>query len=196
MTALRTLEAGPKFVYETRALLEQKQLHGLDAWIEALLQEGALPRVFSTKYPNRCLSADLLASAQEYDRYTNSTRVAEKLKLLNVEPINIETSRGWAFPPLLDCRKSWAARFGGEWIWHRDVRKSEALSHSNHSGRRLRCTPRTSPCPKWWGKADRAPTQITKSRVDQFPMASKRKQKMAPDTPAPRDYYPFCGRPQ
>jgi hypothetical protein len=114
----------PKFIYKTRALLEQKQLslHGLDAWIEAILQEGVLPDAYSSKYPNRCLSEDLLASAQMYDRHTNSSRISKKLKeLFNVEPFNNQSARGWIFPPLSVCREIWAARMGGQWIWHRVV---------------------------------------------------------------------------
>ena len=114
----------PKFIYQTQALLQQKQrsLHGLDAWVEAILQEGVVPRVYSSKYPNRCLSEDLLASALTYDRYTNSTRVADKLKeLFSVEPINNQKHRGWAFPSLAECRQIWAGRNGGEWIWYRDL---------------------------------------------------------------------------
>jgi hypothetical protein len=114
----------PKFIYQTQALLEQKQhsLHGLDAWIEAILQGGTLPNVYSTKYPNRCLSEHLSASAQTYDRYTNPSRVADKLKeLFHVEHFNNQKSRGWIFPSLTVCRKLWADRNGGKWIWFRDL---------------------------------------------------------------------------
>jgi hypothetical protein len=114
----------PKLIYQTRALLEQKQhsLRGLDAWVEAILQDGVMPVVCSSKYPNRCLSDDLLESAKKYDPHTNSTRVANKLKeLFPVEPFNNQAARGWAFPPLPECRQIWAAHNGGRWIWFRDL---------------------------------------------------------------------------
>ena len=98
----------PKLVYKTAALQQQKQLslHGLDAWIEAMLQEGMLPKPFSKKYPNRCLTEHLEAAARHYDRYTNSTRLTGKLKeLLKVEPFNNQEARGWIFPPLPECRR-------------------------------------------------------------------------------------------
>ena len=114
----------PKQIYETAALVEQKRhsLRGLDAWIEAMLQEGMLPNSYSSKYPNRCLSKDLLAAAQLHDRYTNESRVAKKLQdVLRVEPFNNKYARGWAFPSLPECRKLWEVRNGGRWTWHRDV---------------------------------------------------------------------------
>ena len=52
------------------------------AWIEAMLQEGVLPKPCSSKYPNRCLSQDLLAAAKEHDRYTNESKVAKKLQAI------------------------------------------------------------------------------------------------------------------
>ena len=73
-------------------------------------------------YPNRCLSKDLLAAAQQHDRYTNESRVAKKLQdVLRVEPFNNKYARGWAFPSLPECRKLWEGRNGGRWTWHRDV---------------------------------------------------------------------------
>ena len=87
----------PKQIYETAALTEQKQhtLRGLDAWIEAMLQEGMLPNAHSPRYPNRSLSKDLLAAAREHDRYTNESRVAKKLLMLfKVEPFNVQVARG------------------------------------------------------------------------------------------------------
>jgi hypothetical protein len=56
------------------------------------------------------------------DRYTNSTRIADKLKkLFNVEQYNVQRARGWIFPSLSECRAIWSARYGGEWNWHRDL---------------------------------------------------------------------------
>ena len=112
----------PKQIYETAALVEQKQhsLRGLDAWIEAMLQEGVLPVPLSEAYPNRCLSDHLLAAAKEHDPNTNWIRVLNKLKaVFKIEDFNIQTARGWAFPPLAECRAAWERRSGGSWNWHR-----------------------------------------------------------------------------
>ncbi|UGY27317.1 DUF5906 domain-containing protein [Bradyrhizobium septentrionale] len=113
----------PKQVYETAALVEQKghTLRGLDAWIEAMLQEGALPKPLS-KYANRCLSADLVEAAEKFDRYTNPAKVAQKLQtVLGVDPFNTKVARGWAFPELSECRVLWERRNGGRWKWGREV---------------------------------------------------------------------------
>lgn len=114
----------PRELYRTAALVEQKQhsLRGLDAWVESLLQAGRMPVVCSSKYPNRCLSKDLLADAMRFDKFTNSTLVANKLKdLLGVAEFNNKIARGWVFPPLRDCRRLWERRNGGAWNWHHDV---------------------------------------------------------------------------
>ena len=114
----------PKEIYETSALVEQKQhsLRGLDAWIEVILQEGVLPVPFSSKYPNRCLSQHLLAAALKHNPHTNSSRVAKKLQaILKVEDFNNKDVRGWEFPPLPECRKLWEAHNGGSWHWYREV---------------------------------------------------------------------------
>jgi hypothetical protein len=120
----------PKQIYETAALVEQKghSLRGLDAWIEAMLQEGALPKPLP-KYPNRCLSGDLLEAAKEFDRYTNSAKVAARLQaVLGVEAFNTKVARGWAFPELAECRRLWASRNGGTWRWHRDAEEWQRWS--------------------------------------------------------------------
>jgi Family of unknown function (DUF5906) len=116
----------PKQIYETAALVEQKQhsLRGLEAWIESLLQAGALPKPVSVSYPNRCLSKDLLAAAKDFDPYTNESLMAKKLQqVLGVAPFNIKYARGWAFPPLTECRGLWEVRNGGRWRWLRDAAK-------------------------------------------------------------------------
>ena len=117
----------PKQIYETAALVEQKQhsLRGLDAWIEAMLQEGVLPVPLSDAYPNRCLSEHLLASAKAHDPHTNWIRVLNKLKQIfpGIEDFNIQLARGWAFPPLADCRAAWETRNGGRWHWHREAKR-------------------------------------------------------------------------
>src|SRR6202158_3746386 len=41
--------------------------------------------------------------------------------LFGVTDFNNQTARGWAFPPLAECRRAWEARNGGSWPWHRDV---------------------------------------------------------------------------
>jgi hypothetical protein len=123
----------PKKIYVTSALVEQKghSLRGLDAWIEAMLQEGALPKPV-VNYPNRCLSEHLADAAKEFDRYTNKSAIADKLKKVFKSPgsadgetrmkdFNNKVARGWAFPPLDECRKIWADRNGGTWRWHREV---------------------------------------------------------------------------
>jgi hypothetical protein len=89
----------PKQIYETDALLEQKQLtlHGLDAWVEALLQEGVLPNA-NEKYPNRSLTRDLVASARKFDPHTNDSEVPRTLqKLLGVTEFSNGSARGWRF---------------------------------------------------------------------------------------------------
>jgi len=114
----------PKMIYETSALVKQKQhtLRGLDAWIETMLQEGTLPQPVSLTYPNRSLSQNLLTTAKEFEPFTNATRVALKLQhVLGVEEFNVKNPRGWAFPPLLECRASWEIRNGERWSWHRDM---------------------------------------------------------------------------
>jgi hypothetical protein len=119
----------PKQIYKTAALAEQKQhsLRGLDAWIEMILQQGAVPKVCSSKYPNRCLSEDLLASAREFDRFTNKSRIARKLQdVLGATEFNNQAARGWAFPSLAECRQMWEARNGGQWQWHSDVEDWQA----------------------------------------------------------------------
>jgi hypothetical protein len=116
----------PKEIYKTAALMEQKQqsLRGLDAWIEDLLQSGALSVPLSSTYPNRCLSENLLGAAKKYDPYTNKTRVARKLQeVLGVEEFNVKVLRGWAFPELAECRRLWEQRNGGRWHWHHDVQE-------------------------------------------------------------------------
>jgi len=81
-----------------------------------------MPVVCSLRYPKRCLSKDLLADAQHYDKFTNGTLVATKLKaLLGVTEFNNKVARGWAFPPLAECRQAWERRNGGTWRWHHDV---------------------------------------------------------------------------
>jgi hypothetical protein len=114
----------PKMIYKTAALMEQKQhsLRGLDAWIETILQDGRVPKPSSSKYPNRCLSEDLLASAKEHDKYTNGSRIARKLQeVLGVTEFNIGSARGWAFPELSECRRLWERRNGGHWHWHHNA---------------------------------------------------------------------------
>ena len=113
----------PKRIYKTAALADQKQhsLRGLDAWIEAVLQEGKLPKPWK-EYANRCLSDHLLASAQDFDQYTNKTRIALRLQeLFGVEPFNNQSARGWIFPSLAECREAWERHNGGHWRWHSDV---------------------------------------------------------------------------
>jgi uncharacterized protein DUF5906 len=113
----------PKQIYETDALLEQKQftLHGLNAWIEALLQEGVLPNA-KGKYPNRSLTKDLVASARRYDPHTNDSEVPRTLqKILRVTDYSDGSARGWKFLPLPECRKLWETRNGGRWRWRRDL---------------------------------------------------------------------------
>jgi hypothetical protein len=116
----------PKRIYVTTALTEQKghSLRGLDAWIESLLQEGALPKPV-LNYPNRCLSEDLLAAAKQFDRYTNKSAIAGKLKKVlgeaRMKDFNNKVARGWIFPPLDECRQTWERRNGGTWRWHRNV---------------------------------------------------------------------------
>lgn len=120
----------PKHIYETAALVEQKQhsLRGLDAWIEAMLQEGVLPVPSSAQYPNRCLSKNLLGAAKEFDRFTNESRVAKKLQdLLLVSQFNNKYARGWVFPSLAECRRLWEMRNGGRWHWRRDVSEWQCL---------------------------------------------------------------------
>jgi hypothetical protein len=115
----------PRQIYQTAALIEQKahSLRGLDAWIEAMLQEGLLPSPMRD-YPNRALTRDLTAQAKEFDRYTNDSLVPRKLqKLLHVEPFGTGAARGWKFPALPESRKLWEARFGGQWTWLRDVKE-------------------------------------------------------------------------
>src|SRR5262249_23566957 len=114
----------PKQLYKTAALMEQKaqSLRGLDAWIEDFLQTGQLPQPVSEKYPNRCLTDNLLRSAEKIERYTNKTQVAKKLKgMLCATEFNAQVARGWALPPLAECRRIWEARYGGRWEWHSDV---------------------------------------------------------------------------
>lgn len=113
----------PRQIYRTAALIEQRQhsLRGADAVIEGWLQDGVLPEAWP-KYPNRALSKNLLAAVREQDRYANDTQLANKLKrLFAVEPYNNQSSRGWIFPELDECRRLWEARHGGEWLWHRDL---------------------------------------------------------------------------
>jgi hypothetical protein len=116
----------PKKIYATTALTEQKghSLRGLDAWIEAMLQEGTLPKPM-TNYPNRCLTGDLREAALKFDRYTNDSQIAGKPKKVFGEscmkPFNNKVARGWAFPPLDECRRVWERRNGGTWRWHREV---------------------------------------------------------------------------
>ena len=113
----------PRELYRTAALVEQKQhsLRGLDAWIESLLQAGRMPAIVRG-YPNRCLSKDLLADAMRFDKFTNPTAIAIKLKeLFPIAEFNIKVARGWAWPPLAECRKAWEVRNGGAWNWHHDV---------------------------------------------------------------------------
>jgi hypothetical protein len=68
----------------------------------------------------------LLKAAKEHDPYTNSSKLVKKLKavlhITSDDDFNIQTARGWAFPPLPECRRMWEARNGGAWPWHRDVR--------------------------------------------------------------------------
>jgi hypothetical protein len=118
----------PKEIYETAALLEQKahSLRGLDAWIVEMLQDGLLPAPYSKKWPNRCLSKNLLTAARRYDPYTNDTRVALRLQqiLPGLEAFNDQSSRGWIFPPLAGCREAWERRNGGRWEWqHPEITK-------------------------------------------------------------------------
>jgi hypothetical protein len=114
----------PMQIYQTDALIEQKvhSLRGLDAWIESMLQEGALPGRFAN-YPDRALTRDLTAHAKEFDRYTNDNLVPRKLKkLFGAEPIGTGEARGWKLPCLPECRAIWERRFGGKWIWNRNAR--------------------------------------------------------------------------
>jgi hypothetical protein len=117
----------PQEIYETSALVEQKQrsLHGLDVWIEGILQKGRLPAPYSIKYPNRCLTQHLIEDALKYDRYTNETLVPTKLKEVfpDIKDFNNQSARGWAFPALADCRRLWEARYGGTWNWLYDVKE-------------------------------------------------------------------------
>ncbi|MFZ2082023.1 MAG: hypothetical protein WAV38_36285 [Xanthobacteraceae bacterium] len=114
----------PRQIYKTAALIEQKaySLRGLDAWIEAMLQEGSLPYGGFDGYPNRSLIQNLVEHAKQFDRYTNDNLVPRKLKkLFNVEPFGSGTARGWKFPPLPQCRKLWEARNGGRWDWLHEI---------------------------------------------------------------------------
>jgi hypothetical protein len=124
---LQSLDLGdwhPMQIYQTDALIEQKvqSLRGLDAWIESMLQEGLLPGAFN-KYANRAFTRDLTAQAKEFDRYTNDNLVPRKLKkLFGAEPFGDGEARGWKLPSLPECRAIWERRFGGKWIWNRDVK--------------------------------------------------------------------------
>jgi len=121
----------PKLIYKTAALTKQKQrsLRGLDAWIETMLQRGALPYPVYN-YPNRALSESLLEEAKRHDQYTNDTVISVKLKEVfgefdkdpvGMKPGNSGGKRLWIFPPLLECRAKWEKRNGGEWPWHQDI---------------------------------------------------------------------------
>jgi hypothetical protein len=114
----------PKRIYATAALVEQKQrsLRGLDAWIEAILQDGVLPGALAG-YPNRALTDDLVAAAKGFDPHTNSSLVPRKLQNLDMldRRFNVQVARGWAFRPLTECRSIWEARCGGSWPWHRPL---------------------------------------------------------------------------
>lgn len=117
----------PGEIYKTAALVEQKQrsLHGLDVWIEGFLQRGRLPVPYSIKYPNRCLSHALLEDALRFDRYSNETLVVTKLKKMfaGMKDFNNQSTRGWIFPALPDCRQAWEQRYGGQWIWLYDAKE-------------------------------------------------------------------------
>lgn len=90
-----------------------------------MLQEGVPPKPWRPEYPNRCLSGDLRDAAKEHDRYTNESAIAAKLKSIfgedGMKAFNNKVARGWAFPPLAECRALWTGRNGGRWRWHRDV---------------------------------------------------------------------------
>jgi hypothetical protein len=112
----------PMEIYQTQALVEQKRhsLRGLDRWMEVLLQVGILPAPLSEKFPNRCLSEDLLRHAQEFDRYVTEPDMTAKLKdVLKCQgKKNSEgTKRAWAFPALPECRKDWEKYPHSRWNW-------------------------------------------------------------------------------
>jgi hypothetical protein len=70
--------------------------------------------------------------------YTNGTNVATKLKKIfgdadakGMKDFSVQTARGWAFPPLADCRRMWAQRFGGRWNWHHNLEEWRTQSKSS-----------------------------------------------------------------
>ena len=49
--------------------------------------------------------------------------VPRKLKkLFKAEPFGNGEARGWKLPSLPECRAIWERRYGGKWIWNREVK--------------------------------------------------------------------------
>jgi hypothetical protein len=43
-------------------------------------------------------------------------------KLFKAEPFDNGEARGWKLPSLPECRAIWERRYGGKWIWNREVK--------------------------------------------------------------------------
>jgi hypothetical protein len=115
----------PRIIYKTEALVKQKQrsLVGLDAWVEAMLQRGALPAPLSEKWPNRCFTHELQSEAMLHNGPTSEKAIVDKLRDVGLiaaddsARFNANGNRGWQFLPLPVCRAAWERRMGGAWHW-------------------------------------------------------------------------------
>ena len=124
----------PREVPVTPGLMRQKKesLHGNFQWFEPLLQSGALPANFGR--PNRIATEDLLAYVKTfrgldyatdesiasflYDEMGFIPKLSPEGNKFRARDGGSTALRGWEFPPLLDLRERWEARFGGQWDWH------------------------------------------------------------------------------
>jgi hypothetical protein len=111
----------PREIYETDALREQKvhSLSGEDEWLEAVLQEGALPSHLKD-CPDRAIARTLAEDVRDRVpaiRYKMSdTAFGRFLRKNGCVSWRTAGIRGWQFPPLNEMRASWEKRFGG-WKW-------------------------------------------------------------------------------
>lgn len=110
----------PRQIYETKALREQKRysLSGEDEWLEAVLQDGAIPGHEPTN-PRRATSQAMMSDAARRFprlRYTSETAFGRFLGNNGCWKWRTAGARGWEFPPLSAARSKWEARFGG-WEW-------------------------------------------------------------------------------
>jgi hypothetical protein len=108
----------PEALLQGDALQKQQglTLPPLEQWYRELLHNGALPGALPQKR-NAARTQSLLESAWKGSARLRNDLTAERLGAFlrdeaGCEKYRTAAANGWAFPPLVDCRKAWERRYG------------------------------------------------------------------------------------